>query len=565
MHRALGAAPAACLALAAAIGAAAQPLPQGTFDQGWGQAERERFWFTSQGSRLVPYSWFLHLEREGSEELLRSPSFLESLRYLPAPASAANPDALPIGFARDREGDWLGLTCAACHTGRIDHQGSSWLVEGGPALADFGRLVHELVRALQATAADDAKFARFSAALGDPAGLREEVRELAARLAEREAIDAPAPGAPPEDPGHARTDAFGQIMNQVSAVRLHDATNRNAPDAPVSYPALWGAPHADRVQWNGIAENRRPLGALLRNVGEVVGVFAELDLARPPAWAVWKPEWWRSGYESSVDFEGLGELEWLLWSLRAPAWPFAPPDPARVAAGRALYQENCKGCHGQADLAQGVRYETTLVPVSNVGTDPGMARNVAGWRCRSLALEGRRRYVWRILGEGRLASEEPCIELVSHAVVGAIVRHPLEAVRASLRGSQEGTFALEAAPADLEDALATQLGQILAEREEPAVSYRARPLHGVWATPPYLHNGSVPTLWQVLKPADRPASFCVGSREFDPVDVGLRSTCDPGTTPVDTRAPGHSNAGHDMAEGLSDAERRDLLEFLKTL
>ena len=52
--------------------------------------------------------------------------------------------------------------------------------------------------------------------------------------------------------------------------------------------------------------------------------------------------------------------------------------------------------------------------------------------------------------------------------------------------------------------------------------YRARPLDGVWATAPYLHNGSVPTLRDVLIPQNqRPKKFCVGSRQFDPVNVGL--------------------------------------------
>ncbi|WP_346659235.1 hypothetical protein [Bradyrhizobium sp. CW7] len=52
--------------------------------------------------------------------------------------------------------------------------------------------------------------------------------------------------------------------------------------------------------------------------------------------------------------------------------------------------------------------------------------------------------------------------------------------------------------------------------------YRARPLDGVWATAPYLHNGSVPTLKDMLLPQGRrPNSFCVGSRKFDPVGVGL--------------------------------------------
>ncbi|WP_349510094.1 hypothetical protein [Bradyrhizobium sp. NAS96.2] len=59
--------------------------------------------------------------------------------------------------------------------------------------------------------------------------------------------------------------------------------------------------------------------------------------------------------------------------------------------------------------------------------------------------------------------------------------------------------------------------------------YRARPLDGVWATAPYLHNGSVPTLKDMLLPQGRrPGSFCVGSREYDPVNVRLVAKSLPG-------------------------------------
>ena len=53
------------------------------------------------------------------------------------------------------------------------------------------------------------------------------------------------------------------------------------------------------------------------------------------------------------------------------------------------------------------------------------------------------------------------------------------------------------------------------------LGYRARPLGGLWATPPFLHNGSVPNLYQMLIPSDqRDKTFYVGSREFDPTNVG---------------------------------------------
>ena len=82
--------------------------------------------------------------------------------------------------------------------------------------------------------------------------------------------------------GFARIDAFGRIFNKVRAlVDPHSAGD--TPNAPVNYPHLWDAPHADVVQWTGNARNAG-LGSLGRNVGEVVGVFANIDTTtrRPP-------------------------------------------------------------------------------------------------------------------------------------------------------------------------------------------------------------------------------------------------------------------------------------------
>ena len=123
-------------------------------------------------------------------------------------------------------------------------------------------------------------------------------------------------------------------------------------------------------------------------------------------------------------------------------------------------------------------------------------------------------------------------------------------------------------------------------------SYKARPLNGIWATAPYLHNGSVPTLYDLLLPKKRdgdpddgeyrPEEFQVGSREFDPVKVGLKSTGYKGFTfrTANSRGEtirGNSNAGHEYTTGrtaqldgkilkpLNKDERLDLLEYLKTL
>ena len=113
--------------------------------------------------------------------------------------------------------------------------------------------------------------------------------------------------------------------------------------------------------------------------------------------------------------------------------------------------------------------------------------------------------------------------------------------------------------------------------ERPLV---ARPLVGIWATAPYLHNGSVPSLHDLLLPEDqRPTRFPLGHREYDPVKVGYRQdVSDPvfvfrvdepvvdGAGKVYPElANGNGNRGHRYGGGLTDTERAELVEYLKTL
>jgi hypothetical protein len=101
-------------------------------------------------------------------------------------------------------------------------------------------------------------------------------------------------------------------------------------------------------------------------------------------------------------------------------------------------------------------------------------------------------------------------------------------------------------------------------------AYETRVLKGIWATAPYLHNGSVPNLWELLLPPERRSpSFMVGSRKYDEKNVGYVSTESPfkdGTLIVGQAAqPGNSNAGHDYSRDMTDDDRWALLEYLKQL
>ena len=499
-------------------------------EQGWDEAAMHGFWFTPQGSRLIPYDWFLALEQPGSTELFRSNENLDRLRFIPAPAGPYNPDGLPIGFAKEPadDGAFVGLTCAACHTGRIDYQGTALLIDGGPAMHDFNAFLDELLAALQATLGDDAKLARLAQRLGetDSAGLRERLGETADALSTRLTLNKPDHPA-----GFARVDAFGNIFNEVSTSFLGVSANAMPPNAPVSYPPLWDTPQHDRVQWNGSAINAGA-GPLIRNAGEVMGVFGSLDFSLPPN---------AGGYASTIRTANLQRLEDWITDLKSPRWPAALPaiDAAQAAAGETVYKANCLRCHPMIDRdAPSRTVKATMIPVSAVATDPAMAAQF-GRMSKTGPLEGRPA---AFVAGAPLGPDAPTGYLVVNAVIGALLGQPIEGV-----------------PEQLQAYFAARAQQ---PANEPP-SYKARPLNGVWATAPYLHNGSAPTLRAVLTPpAQRPTTFRLGAREFDPVNVGFR---DDGSFVYDASLPGNSNQGHPFGTDLDEAAKSSLIEYLKTL
>jgi cytochrome c5 len=115
-------------------------------------------------------------------------------------------------------------------------------------------------------------------------------------------------------------------------------------------------------------------------------------------------------------------------------------------------------------------------------------------------------------------------------------------------------------------------------RLEPQNGYVAPPLDGIWATAPFLHNGSVPNLEALLDSTKRPTYWTrtFDSTDYDAVAVGFRHTALPHgkagepseskrAAIYDTTRPGYSNAGHTFGDDLTSEERALVLEYLKTL
>ena len=552
--------------------------------QGWTEDERQAFYTTSQGSHMIPYAWFKALQRLDVDEPFAGDQ-LQRYGYLPNEKSKLNPEGLPVGFVIDGTATTgeLGMTCAACHTGQIEYVKNGVTqqlrIDGAPAAANFQLFLADLTAATRATLSDPARFDKFAhAALGS--------RYSSSRLDTLKSdfgdwvkqwgtfMDKSLP-ASPWGPG--RLDAFGMIFNRVAAKDLGIDGNFKVADAPVSYPFLWNASRQDRTQWNGGVPNGLYINAIGRNAGEVFGVFADFAPRKqllPP---------YHNYRNNSLNFTNLQAQEEKITSLRPPPWPF-DIDQDLVDKGRVLFAERCGSCHEERRIPPEGLWVTKVVDAK---TDPKMYQN-------SL-----RTSETGILN-GALSPNPPGSKLGATAATGDILATTV--VGALFGDAIPPLPRLPNPKAGVWLAINKDIASLFADNEklpslisllEPSVrdnvrthiearvanmykmpgepnAYESRVLHGIWATAPYLHNGSVPNLYELLlSPDKRSPSFMVGSRKYDSEKVGYVTTESPykdGTLVVGSGAQaGNSNAGHDYSGDLSDDQRKALLEYLKQL
>ncbi len=539
-------------------------------NQNWTPAQRTWFYHSPQGTELLPYTWFLALEQPhikffGAVPKFADTAYLARFGFLPDSASALNPDGLPVGFAKDtitdvntgQRVDVVGLTCSACHTGQIEYRGKGVRIDGGAATLDLASFQTELGYAVAFTDKIPGRFDRFArAVLGDNASAagKQKLRQdfeafLNAGLAEKNAADAGKLYA--AEGGFGRTDALGRIGNYVFGTELDNANLRVA-NSPVSFPPLWYTSWFGWVQYN--ASIQQPM---VRNIGEALGVRARVNLTDPARL-----------YQSTVNVKAQWEMESLLAGatafngLKSPAWPeavFGPIDQAKAQQGAELYRQQCQHCHlppvnspelqdpkyWEAGLKGHSFLKLNVIPLDEIGTDP---REATDWANRT-AVTG-------VLGLGTVSASDG-----------------LRAVTGKIRDKSYDALGLTAEQRD-------QWSGFRDAGVVAPLAYRARPLGGMWATPPYLHNGSVPNLYQLLSPADRrDKTFYVGSREFDPKTLGYSTEKIAGAFEFRTDQPndphsGNSNAGHEFSNKpgkgvigreLTDDERWAIIEYLKTL
>lgn len=636
-------------------------------EQGWSPAESLWFYNTTQGSDLIPYDFFLALEIPNSEVQFNSSVIYDKYRYLPQKPTFINPDGLAVGFTKDtyKGKDYIGYTCAACHTGQLNYKGKAIRIDGGPSMADMVGYLTLLERAMKTAIDDPEKQARFVDAVIAQNNDYDSKDEILQDLQKWTDIiqNYNMVNHSELQYGYARLDAFGRIYNRVlqhvinkkqSAFLLQLATKAdgsrmltakqvdlvlkgvddtvignqqfgtiirrllstengypgldrdnmyrlrealfNEPNAPVSYPFLWDIAHSDYVQWNGIARNAG-VGPLGRNAGEVTGVFATLD------WKTGKPGFdlgarisgqknksLKIEFDSSIDLINLQRLESHLSSLKSPLWPediLGKIDHAKADKGHLIFMERCESCHMNIDRNNWDRIVIAkMMAIDDIQTDPRMAQNSVDHQ----GMTGNFKYTYQGTSVGELIiSDRAPVAAILTATTSGVVATP-DPDKWFVRRWLDWIYVVASSLFDNDIKASIKQGSYAADTTsapfQSLLAYKGRSLNGIWATAPYLHNGSVPSLYDLLLPVKRdgdpedgeyrPTEFRVGSREFDPKNVGFRTEGYEGFL-FQTNLEGNLNSGHEYAAGLTalangkiwpalDAEQRwQLVEYMKTL
>lgn len=526
-----------------------------TGPQGWTERQRDWFYNTSQGSRLIRYSWMIALEQPDTTELFLSDKHIDGLRFLPRgfdPDDRDRPKHLPVGFVKDGRKDWLGFTCAACHTTELAYRGDKMRIDGGGTLGDLQTFMASLTASVKNTYDQDDKFERFAVRVLGESHTADAGEKLQERLGKYREVreDYDKRNAPAVKDGFARLDAVGLIYNKVLHVVDAKGWNANPLDAPVSYPFLWGTDQSDYVQWAGFLSNAN-VGKLARNVGELLGSFGDVDLDEP-----------RLGYRSSVRDGNQIALEKMIRKLHAPEWPKVLPtiDQAKAGRGDLLFEQHCVKCHIRVKRTNVNRNVVAYMErLDTIQTDPTAAMNIVKHKGKTGILEGRRSgYLDGVV----FGDEAPVFNILSNVVVGMLRAHVGHVFLDEFISIQEGRGGV--APPKQGNYLRDD--PLNCKPHQSFLAYKGRSLTGAWATAPYLHNGSVPSLYQLLTPPDkRVKKFYVGTREFDPEEVGLEYKSEtPGSFAFDTKLRGNRNTGHDYGTELTDDEKWALIEFMKT-
>jgi len=547
--------------------------------QGWSPDETQAAHHTYEGSQLMPLRWLLNLELENSNlKLIDNVSTYglipQTLVTHPSSASSKkwNPYNLPVGFTVGEdiqttklyeENLWVGVNCAACHTGMVKINNQNVLIDGGSSVFNIQKFEKDILAGTRQTLSDPNKFLRFAQRLAakDQDLLKIRLKKFESefsswmnrnhRYVDKAGVEVPYGPGRIDGLGGATNDLICHFTDRLGdpalSAKFNESRNCRSSHPPASLPHLWGAMADEFVQWNGAVHH-----SLGRNYGQATATYGK-------NW-VQKDKKGIPRFYSTADLDGLYNLEKLYDKLNSPSWSdlvalglAQPPNFNAIARGQNLYSKNCLSCHAVQPSSTFPNYfgnsywKVKVIPHSIVKTDDIYTKTNAE----------RTAYLPSLLGGDysypqRTRPQEKSLVWASEYrgyVIGRILLDDFKINRINVLSKLR------------------LINCRTLNNPQSVVGIKAKNLAGVIFTAPYLHNGSVPTLADLLNPASqRPKSFYVGCRNYDINKFGYACTADTENSELfDTSQEGNSNSGHEYGVHLTPTEKKDLIEFIKSI
>lgn len=555
-------------------------VPGGSFAKGVTNGlsadDRKALYSMDEGIHWLPVDVMLSLKKATDKFGVYDETFFEHPEKLGLYPNLVDPTSeLPLGITVSGDAVPMGgINCATCHTSLISNaDGAFFLVDGGSGQFAIDRMIEGTVKSLVATLINPLEFEAFylrfrqradrrggpvAAALGedklDDSGLRDMI-EKASKTGDSADVkeklksttggfSAGTFGAPPS-PGDlsSRTKVFVYLAKRFvfffEQVKYGGATpgsnvsasgfGRSNPwsvtkkmfgdhlgyirdgakpvtpvvdGGPINTPHVWDFDRQKWIFWTGVTNSM-----VERNMAQGVALLTDFD---------WPTK------ASTIKIQKLEAVSKIMRKAKAPSWPkdiLGPIDQALADKGKAAFKDKCLKCHDPKASDQGPgAAEFNYV---DVGTDTSYY-------------------------EGQVE------KIGSYDLFTDVLAPMMGKVKAKAK-TDEG----------IPDLAPYETGRTpVVWRKPKANAFVAKPLAGIWASAPFLHNGSVPTVADLLKPAkSRAKEFYVGSFVYDPKALGYVSDpSDPRNFKFSTADKGNSNQGHEFTVDDPAA----VIEFLKS-
>lgn len=551
---------------------------------GLSNAERNQYYYMDEGIQYLPVDVLVSLNRPLDSGFgLYDERFLDRPERLGMYPNLTVGNSLPIGLTVSQDNSYVGMAginCSTCHTSVITHNGKALLIDGGSGLLAIDRLVKEMIFSVAATMVSPPEFDKFYeryqartntvtteqdkqdyqqflksneyAQLQSSVNthlkkyhpdLKEKLQKIITHNVKNTTLTSGAyptkdelssklkmfgylakrmlffyeqikyagspDGSTVSDSGLGRSNPWSVVKNML-ADHLENKDSSDFPKevgGPINTPVLWGFDQSKRIFWMGVTNSMEE-----RNLAQGIALVTDYN---------------NDTYETTISLRKLHQISEYSKKITPPVWDetvLGPIDQVKATLGKALYKTNCLSCHASSSNMTTASFTYNYM---DVGTDPEYYK-------------------------GQVAS------FYGKDLFKDVLTPWLKKVKAASYQREKITNP------NLFEYNRTPVFWEAPSGNKP----EARPLYGAWASAPFLHNGSVPSIMQLLtKPTDRVTSFYVGSTEYDTANLGfkdeqlyfsyqLQTTC--------ATCTGNSNQGHDFGTSLSKEEKLELIEFLKS-